>query len=162
MAEINKQTTIPTTVMGTKRSQKRQCNLNISGLRNQPSVQQARDDLTDSHNSDSGEHSNCGHSLTAVLFDSTKPDLACEELSGDESDVEETSEWGDLDDESLAESLAQMAMKHDPGDHDWIPAKVRKKVPRKHSGSFFLQGENASSQRSQTQDVHHNMSKDLM
>ncbi len=120
MAKINKQTTIPTTVMGKKRSQKRQRNLNISGLRNQPSVQQARDDLTDSHNSDSGEHSNCGHSLTGVLFDSTKPDLACEELNGDESDVnvDEASEWGDLDDESFAESLAQMAMKHDPSDHD--------------------------------------------
>ena len=123
--------------MAKKQSRKRQRNLNISGLRNQPSVRQTRGDPTDSHNSDSGEHSNCEHSLTGVLFDSAKPDLACEELSGDESDVEEASEWGDLDDESFAESLAQMAMKDDTGDHDWIPAKARKKVPHKGGESFI-------------------------
>jgi hypothetical protein len=100
--------------------------------------------------------------LTGVLFDSTKTDFACEELSRDESDVDEASEWGDLDDESFAESLAQMAMKDDTGDHDWIPAKAQKKVPRKGGELFISQGENMSSRQSQMQDGHHNMSKDPM
>ena len=81
--------------MAKKQSRQRQHNLNISGLRNQPgpSVQRTRVDPTDSHNNDIGEHSNCEHSSTGVLFDSAKPDLTCEELSGDESDVEEASEF---------------------------------------------------------------------
>src|SRR5258705_293896 len=49
------------------------------------------------------------------------------EDSGEESDAEDYTEsgWDDLGDEDFGRRLAEMALKDDPKDFDWVPAKLR-------------------------------------
>lgn len=49
------------------------------------------------------------------------------EDSGEESDVEdyEESGWVDIGDEEFGKRLAEMALKDDPKDFDWVPENFR-------------------------------------
>jgi len=110
--------------MGKRSNRKRQ--KNTSGLRNQSSTQ----NLVRGVDSDSDTPDGQDESATGVLFDSNKLDFTIEELA---SEVDEASDWGELDDDDLAESLAWMAMEDDPDDHDWIPVKLRNKTKKQSS-----------------------------
>jgi hypothetical protein len=67
----------------------------------------------------------------AMVFDSLKLDIANEDSGIEESDVEELTEWEDLDDETLAESLVQMTLREDPKDRDWVPERLMKKAQKR-------------------------------
>jgi hypothetical protein len=93
---------------------------NISGLQNQAVPIQSEPD-TDLEED----------LYLAVTFDSLKPDLEKEDMmwesDSEDSDMGEQSEWEELDNKDLHETMAKMAMKEKQVDGDWIPRTLRKK-----------------------------------
>jgi hypothetical protein len=110
------------------------CQRNISGLQNQAVSIQSEPDT------DLDKDSNL-----AVTFDSLKPDLEKEDMiwesDSEDSDIEEQSEWEELDNEDLYKTMVKMAMKEEQMDGDWIPRTLRKKQDIKkgvdaHTGTW--------------------------
>jgi hypothetical protein len=65
--------------------------------------------------------------VTTVL-DSLKMDYSQEDSDG--SEVDESPDWEELDNQEFGHLLAAMAVKDDPRDADWIPDYLKKK-PKK-------------------------------
>jgi len=70
-----------------------------------------------------------------------KKDQASSETedSGEESDVEDYGEcgWDELDDEDFAIKLAEMVMKDDEKDLDWLPTELRAKQAKKMGKELY-------------------------
>jgi hypothetical protein len=62
-----------------------------------------------------------------IAFDGLKANYM-EETSDSEEDSEreEISDWEDLNDKAFSECLAEIALKDDPKDADWIPEKLKR------------------------------------
>ena len=77
-----------------------------------------------------------------ILIARSQKDQASSEAedSGEESDVEEYGEcgWDELDDEDFAIKLAEMAMKDDKTDLDWLPPELRAKQAKKNGKGAVL------------------------
>ena len=61
------------------------------------------------------------------MFDSLKLDYLQEDSSSEDSEL---SNWENLDDNTFSESLAQIALKDNPKDKDWIPEKLKRAIER--------------------------------
>ena len=59
----------------------------------------------------------------------------------EETDVEDYAErkWEEIDDQDLAERLAEMAMTDDPNDVDWIPPRLHGKKDKIYVGCEVTQ-----------------------
>jgi hypothetical protein len=112
---------------------------NISGLRNQ---------RRDSFSAEDSWPVQASRSLTStteglvneaelkIAFDGLKANYM-EETSDSEEDSEreEISDWEDLNDKAFSELLAEIALKDDPKDADWIPEKLKRSARTINDGT---------------------------
>ena len=69
-----------------------------------------------------------------IFQDSLKADVARFEEGADDSDeVEEQSDWGELDDEDFASHAAAMVLDDDPKDKEWVPEWLLRKREKQRS-----------------------------
>ena len=116
---------------------------NLNGLQNQANSApcEASADSVDSDSSCDVDHK--GKYLSGeldidltVAFDSACLDWCKEDAAGSDSEIEEMSEWEELDDENFGKALVDMALKNDAKDYDWIPPRFRRqKKGNEHSTS---------------------------
>ena len=116
---------------------------NVYGLRNQanPAPRKSSADSVDSDSSRDVDHKKKHLSRgldieLTVAFDSARLDWCKEDAAGSDSEIEEMSEWEELDDEAFGKALADMALKNDAKDCDWIPPRFRRQKKGNEHSTF--------------------------
>ena len=82
-------------------------------------------------NNDTPQYHGLKHPTWLIFQDSLKTDFAQFEGMADDSDeMEEESDWEELENEGVARCLAAMVLDDDPKDRDWVPEWLLRKQAR--------------------------------